>query len=214
MMRRMFEGIETEFIWWFDDDSFITEPDAPTLWLEAARKSPDSTAAWGQLAHCEHARDFTELANPAAFVRTASWYRGLPPPSWRPGGKGEFNFQGRGTGDGRWFFLTGGCWMVRSSAIKKLDWPDRRLKKMGDDVFLGEALRQNGWGLERVRPLGVAINAELRRGDPGLMSLPGADLVPAAGIHSTVMANTNGALAVFAETKSIAKTSTSGLGFS
>jgi len=170
MMRRMFEGIETEFTWWFDDDSFITEPGAPVRWLQEARYSPPSTVAWGQLASCNHPHDFTELADPGKFVRTAKWYRGLPPPSWRPGGKGEFNFEGRGTGDGRWFFLTGGCWMMRTSAIKKLGWPDPRLKKMGDDVFLGEAIRQNGWELGRIRPLGVAINTETRRGEPGFVA--------------------------------------------
>src|SRR5438132_14199982 len=26
MMRRMFANIRTEFIWWFDDDSYILEP--------------------------------------------------------------------------------------------------------------------------------------------------------------------------------------------
>ncbi len=167
MMRRMFEDIETKFIWWFDDDSYITEPEALVRWLDRAQSSPESMAAWGQLASCNHPRDFTELADPTAFVRTARWYRGLPPPSWRPGGKGEFNFQGRGTGDGRWFFLTGGCWMIRSSVIKKLDLPDPRLRKMGDDVFLGEAIRQNGWEAGKVSPLGVAINTEVRRGEAG-----------------------------------------------
>src|SRR2546426_12293560 len=32
MMGRMFAGIQTEFIWWFDDDSYIQEPTALLKW--------------------------------------------------------------------------------------------------------------------------------------------------------------------------------------
>src|SRR5688500_6504674 len=43
MMRRMFEGIETEFVWWFDDDSYVTEPGALGQWLEPALTAPEAT---------------------------------------------------------------------------------------------------------------------------------------------------------------------------
>jgi hypothetical protein len=167
MMRLMFEGIESEFIWWFDDDSYITEPGAFPEWLRRARAAPASTVMWGQLAFCKQPEEFTYLHNPVRFVREASWCRRQPPPSWRPGGKGEFNYQNAGTGDGRWFFATGGCWMIRSSAVRALAWPDRRLIKMGDDVFLGEAIRQQGWDIGNLGTLGVAISKEPRRGALG-----------------------------------------------
>src|SRR5262245_3619448 len=168
MMRRMFPLAQSEFIWWFDDDSYITEPDALDRWLESARRAPERTVMWGPLFLCNHRLAFApDLDDVVAFVRGADWYRGLPPPSWRPGGKGEFNFQGNGTGDGRWFFIPGGCWLMRTSAIRDLDWPDRRLIKMGNDVLLGEAIRQQGWELENIGSPGVAINTEERRGDPG-----------------------------------------------
>ncbi len=167
MMRLMFEGIESEFIWWFDDDSSVADPSTLSRWLQRARGSPASTVMWGQLASCDHRENFTYLVDPVGFVREASWYGGLPPPSWRPGGKGEFNHENKGTGDGRWFFVTGGCWLIRSSAVRALDWPDRRLVKMGDDVFLGEAIRQQGWQLDNLGTLGVAISKERRRGALG-----------------------------------------------
>jgi hypothetical protein len=101
-------------------------------------------------------------------VRSAAWYRGLPPPSWRAGGKGQFNFAGRGLGDGRWFFILGGCWLIRASALRALDWPDRRLIKMGDDAFLGEAIRQHGWQIADIGTTGVAIDTAQRRGEHGI----------------------------------------------
>ena len=169
MMRRMFGKVETEFIWWFDDDSYITEPGALERWLRPARQAPKRTVMWGQLAWCDHPLAFApDLENAVEFVRSANWYRGLPPPSWRSGGKGEFNFAGRGTGNGRWIFILGGCWMIRTSVVRALDWPDRRLVKMGNDVFLGEAIRQQGWELENLGSPGVAIDTEPRRGDAGL----------------------------------------------
>ena len=169
MMRRMFEKVETEFIFWFDDDSYITGPNALAKWLAHALDSPPETVMWGRMQWCDSSIGFTYLNEYATleWVRSAAWYRGLPPPSWRPGGKGEFNFRGRGTGDGRWLFITGGCWMIRRSAVLGLDWPDPRLVKMGDDAFLGEAIRQQGWQIMDIGSPEVAINTAPRPGNWG-----------------------------------------------
>jgi hypothetical protein len=169
MMRRMFAKVETEFIWWFDDDSYITEPGTLERWLGPAEQASEITVMWGPLAWCGTTASFApDLKNVVSFVRAADWYRGLPPPSWRLGGKGEFNYAGLGTGDGTWLFILGGCWFMRTSVVHALDWPDRRLIKMGNDVFLGEAIRQQGWKLQDIGCPGVAVNTEERRGDPGL----------------------------------------------
>jgi GT2 family glycosyltransferase len=168
MMRQMFREVQTEFIWWFDDDSLIQDPDAFNRWLGTAAKSPEQIVMWGQMAWCNYAHAFAPgLPNAVAFVRSAPWYRGLPPPSWKPGGKGQFDFQGRGTGDGRWIFLVGGCWLIRTSAVLALDWPDKRLSKMGDDTLLGEAIRQQGWDIMNIDNPGIAISTESRRGESG-----------------------------------------------
>jgi hypothetical protein len=164
MMRRMFEGVVTRLIWWFDDDSFITEGGALQFWLDRVRTSPVRTVLWGQQAVCWEPSDFIDVRDIHAFIRGAGWYRGLPSPSWRPGGKGEFNFQGCGLGDGRWQFILGGCWMVRTRAVRALDWPDRRLGRLGDDVLLAEAIRQRGWHIDNIGTPGVRMNTEPRRG--------------------------------------------------
>jgi GT2 family glycosyltransferase len=165
MMRQMFASVTTEYIWWFDDDSFITEPNAIERWLEIASTSPATVAHWGHQFYFGHEQDFSYGADVVSFVKESPWYRGKAPPSWKPGGKGEYDFERRGTGDGRWFFVTGGCWMIRASAIKALDWPDPRLVKRNDDVFLGEALRQQGLEARDIGPLGVVINTGPRRGE-------------------------------------------------
>jgi hypothetical protein len=171
MMRRMFAGVDTEFIWWFDDDSYVKHPQALRWHLRLARHSPATTVMWGRAAQCLHSFQFINLEDAASFVRQAKWYGGLTPPSWAPGGKGEFNFEGHGTGDGRWRFITGGCWWIRTRTIRALDWPDRRLIKLGDDVLLGEAIRQQGWNIGDTGGAGVAINTRPRRGSDGKVPL-------------------------------------------
>lgn len=167
MMRRMFHGVSTPYLCWFDDDSYVTESGALERLLNVARRSPSSTVMWGQLATCVYPSTFIDIDEAEAFVRTARWYRGLTPPGWEPGGKGEFNFEGRGRGDPNWNFIIGGFWLIRTRAFRALNWPDRRLIKQSDDVLLGEAVRQQGWNLENTGAAGIAINQAPRRGEPG-----------------------------------------------
>ncbi len=176
MMRRMFRCVESELVWWFDDDSYIVDPAAFSRWRRSAERSSRRTVLWGRAAVCDHPFAFAPGIDAIAFVRSADWYRGLPPPSWKLGGRGEFDYASLGTGDGRWFFFVGGCWMMRTRSIRALDWPDRRLRRLGDDVFLGEAIRQHGWRLGNINNPGVAINTEPRRGSPGGFLLPPPNL--------------------------------------
>jgi len=168
MMRRMFQGIATPYIWWLDDDSHLIDDTALERRVAAAVAAPPEVVLWGDLCFCESSRAFTHLKKPSEFVRAASWYRGLPPPAWRAGGKGEFDFMGLGKGDGRWFFIPGGDFFIRTSAVRAMDWPDPRLVKNGEDVFLGEAVRQQGWKLGHIEPSGVVVSDAPRRGDVGL----------------------------------------------
>lgn len=152
MMRRMFEGIDTEFIWWFDDDSHVKDDRALPELLEIARAAPASTAMWGSVFCCTDERDFSHGADVAGFVRSASWYRGKPPPGYAEPAA-------------RWVFATGGCWLIRTRVVRALDWPDPRLIKRADDVLLAEAIRQQGWSLQDVGGIGVEINTAPRRGE-------------------------------------------------
>jgi len=164
MMRRMFEGIGGEFVWWFDDDSYLTGPEALTERLRIARSSPAHHVMWGHVFFFGNETDFNYGTDVVGYVKRAPWFRGKEPPSWARGGKGEVDFEGKGTGDGRWFFVTGGCWFIRTRAILELDWPDPGLIKRNDDVLFCEALRQQGWEFHDIGLCGAAINMEPRRG--------------------------------------------------
>jgi hypothetical protein len=167
MMRRMFEDVNTPYIFWFDDDSYLIEAGALDRQLQAAQRSSAETMMWGSRAGCNDPATFIDIPDVEKLVRTAPWYGGLTPPGRLPGGKGEFNYEGRGTGNPWWQFIVGGFWLIRTEAIRALDWPDRRLTKLGDDVLLGEALRQQGWTIENTGAPGVAINRAPRRGELG-----------------------------------------------
>jgi GT2 family glycosyltransferase len=119
---------------------------------------------WGHVFFFGSEGDFNYGTDVVGWVKRAPWYRGMEPPSWTPGGKGETDFQGKGTGDGRWFFVTGGCWFIRTRALRELGWPDEGLVKRNDDVLLCEALRQQGWEFHDIGPCAAEINTEPRRG--------------------------------------------------
>ena len=163
MMRCMFKGLTNEFVWWFDDDSHVIEKTALTRRLEQARMDSPEVVIWGGLYLTNHIGVSWGNGDAVPFVRTASWYRGLTPPFWAPGGKGEFDFQGRSTGDGHWNFVPGGNWFIRSAALRQLDWPDRRLRILADDVLLCEAVRQQGWRLGNISDCGVVVSDASRR---------------------------------------------------
>ena len=167
MMRRLFAKVKHELMWWFDDDSRIVEPHTLDRWLEQVRKSGPTVKVWGEGLFCNEVFGFTHMNEAAThrLIRAASWYRGLPLPSWRPGGKGEFHFRGKNQGDGRWYFTAGGCWMARMSALREIDWPDPRLLVVGDDVFMGEAIRQQGWDMAHHGAIGVEVDTEKSRGE-------------------------------------------------
>jgi hypothetical protein len=87
MMRRMFHDIDTDFIWWFDDDSHVVDRQALSKRLEIARAAPPSTVMWGHEFFFSREQDFSYSTDVVGFVRSALWFRGRNPPSWEQGGK-------------------------------------------------------------------------------------------------------------------------------
>lgn len=160
MMRRMFQGgIETEFVWWFDDDSHVLRRTALPRRLTLARQSPPEIVAWGHRYFMSHEDQFDCGCDLRTWIRAASWYRSRPLPSWDMEPTDAAAGNPPPAPDGRWFFLTGGNWFARTEALQAMDWPDRRLILQAEDILLGEAIRQQGWGFMDIGSLGVAIEA-------------------------------------------------------
>lgn len=161
MMRRMFQGgIETEFVWWFDDDGYLQRRTALPRRLAIARQSPPQIVAWGHRYFMSHQDQFDCGCDLRSWIRAASWYRGRPLPSWdMEPADAATSHDPAVSPDGRWFFLTGGNWFARTEALRAMDWPDPRLILQAEDIIMGEAMRQQGWDFMDIGSLGVAIEA-------------------------------------------------------
>jgi hypothetical protein len=149
LMAKLFslKPIETDWVIWFDDDSFPYRQD----WLPGLRlkmETQPDVDVWGNTF-------FTDADEAAIqFIRTASWFRGKPFNRVKP--SGEWSERPLLS------FVEGGFWAVRTEVLKALQWPDPRLVQHGEDYFFGEALRQNDYRIGRYRS-GVRINQAERR---------------------------------------------------
>jgi GT2 family glycosyltransferase len=143
MMRRLFcdAPLSTGWVIWFDDDSFPYRGDWLKMLALSSALEPE-VDMWGKRLFI-HAGD-----GHVQFIREAPWYRNLEPIQQH--------------GCYRLDFIAGGYWAIRTSLLRLLDWPDRRLIHFGDDYFLGEALRQSGAVLGQATS-GVIINNAPRR---------------------------------------------------
>ncbi len=151
MMRRLLRDPRpnSEWVVWFDDDSFPFRADW-LLSLGVAIDAQPGVAMLGIPASIpvdERLRD---------VIAAARWYRGKP--LLAPDAPGAL---------ARLEFVVGGFWALRSAWIETLDWPDERLVHFEEDYLLGEALRQHGGTLGYFRS-GVRIDTAPRRAPASL----------------------------------------------
>jgi hypothetical protein len=145
MMRHLLydRPIETQWVVWFDDDSYVFRRDWLSMLSCESRLRPE-VDMWGKQLFV---RGDEHLWH---FIREASWFQGLEPlPDEQPG-KCRLNF------------IAGGYWAIRTGCLRGLNWPDPRLMHFGDDYLLGEALRQMGCRIGQATS-GIAINCSARR---------------------------------------------------
>jgi hypothetical protein len=131
MMRQMFHSkpIETPYVMWFDDDSYIKDVSLLTQ-VEAQMADCDML---GSVYTIPYGNDQKE------WCKTQPWYTGKPL-SDKPR------------------FATGGWWCIKTDVLKRFDWPTPELKHCGGDVALGILISQNDLKLKHFNK-GVAINA-------------------------------------------------------
>jgi hypothetical protein len=152
MMKHVLHAARGDYLWWFDDDSHVTDPGAFGRWWGQVQASSPTVVGWGATAIAHGLDGFPTMADARQWVREARWFRGLEP----PGGSGA---------PAEWWFLTGGCWWMRTAALRAMLWPDPRLRHVSEDILLGEAVRQQGWYLANIAEPGVAISDAPRRGE-------------------------------------------------
>lgn len=140
-MREMFHDkkrpIETEWVIWFDDDSYARKQN----WLIRLGQAicevndPTVTMLGVKMLHPlkSHRRD------PRQWFRNASWWQN----------KHFCTRQGKEAPNGNTIhFIVGGFWALRTSAIRDCDIPDSRLSHNGGDIVIGEQLHQNGYKIK------------------------------------------------------------------
>ena len=139
MMRRLFSHspIESKYITWFDDDSYIKDA-CPLEWLARLESFMESTNA-----------DMAGSVYTMPVLPGQSEWRRLHC-EWFIDRKRDHNYTK---------FATGGWWCIKTDVIKRYDWPHKLLKHRGGDVLLGELIFQQNLNLVRYKE-GVAINAD------------------------------------------------------
>lgn len=164
MWRRMAKDIETEWVMWFDDDSHVVDPKALDQRIELI-----NTKNFDMAGHVYYLNG--EYYNYKSYIKDQSWYSGKPIPCGVLKYENNFNLDGN---EQRWFFTTGGNWMIKSKILKDFDYPALSIAKKhvldgnapndGDDVLLCEILRQNDYTILDIGEMGIRINDSDRRG--------------------------------------------------
>lgn len=158
MMRSMLwqppRQVKSEFVAWFDDDSFLTVPvgEWAAHVLETMRRTGAAMLGAPYTIPLQGAQ--------ADWVEDQPWYAGQDVRT--PGYKVSF--------------VTGGYWVIRTEVLQRFDWPLAALRHNGGDVMLGELLHQQQLPILKDR-FGVAINAdaqgvECRAGRRGFSERP------------------------------------------
>lgn len=146
-MRQMFfdaqQPIETNYVIWFDDDSYVLNPDWLSILAQTIvnQKPRDKIGMYGYKMF--HPLDLTQRPggpDPRAWFKAAKWFKNL-----------DFrNKQGRGVPNGsKIHFVVGGFWAISREAIIACDIPDARLNHNGGDITIGEQLYQGGYKMKQ-----------------------------------------------------------------
>lgn len=129
--------LQNQYVMWFDDDSYVKEPDAIAKALRRIQESDVSLLG--------------EIWKWTYKPGQVDWIRSQP---WCPTGAAIPAVAS---------FVTGGWWIASMAALRSLDYPWTTLEHNGGDVMLSTALKLNRYKISNYKD-GFAVNVEKRRG--------------------------------------------------
>jgi len=142
VMRDMFwddqAPINTNYVVWFDDDTWIASPD----WITSLCKTIVDNHNYNYRLYgtkMYHDLSIYRQYNPDRWFKAADWYKGK-------------HFRQRGsaseTPNGSVIdFAVGWCWAMATEAIRAANIPDVRLHHNGGDITIGEQIHQAGFDI-------------------------------------------------------------------
>jgi len=143
LMDKMFQDINTEFIWWFDDDTFVIKNDTFEKWMNYIENSPEDVVVWGSIygVRMQRRSMFAKYFETSIqdWIKKQSWYNGLPIPSGN--NKYEENYYQTDIQHDIWRFPTGYSWVGMTDFLKKIKYPFEGMV-VGGDILLAEEVRQ------------------------------------------------------------------------
>lgn len=161
MMRRMLGCVDTEYMMWFDDDSWVL-PTAPVTW-------PQDVLAFMRQYSLDMAGAPYKMrlrGNQHLYLNAQPWANKV---TWTQGQEVRF--------------ITGGWWTIKTAILQRHNWPVPELDHNGGDILLGALFAAQMYRIGRYTEH-LAINANdtgkcssaIRRGHSGTSC--GADYWP------------------------------------
>jgi len=146
VMREMFwdpqRPIETNYMIWFDDDTWIVQPQwIDNLCQTIVDNHHYGYRMYGNLMYHDLSIYTKGGHRPDRWFRDGGWHRGR-------------NFRARGgrreTPNGSVIdFAVGWCWAIETKAMQDANIPDPRLDHNGGDITIGEQIHQAGYAIKQ-----------------------------------------------------------------
>jgi hypothetical protein len=142
-MRQMFydksDPINTRYVLWYDDDSYVRNQAWLTMLCECIKAQDPKEKVGMYGSQMWHPLKHPQGKDPKVWFRNAPWFRNR-----------DFRDQrGRGTPNGnKIHFCVGGFWAISLEAMKACDIPCPRLNHNGGDICIGEQLWQGGYAMK------------------------------------------------------------------
>lgn len=146
VMREMFwdpqKPIDTNYVVWFDDDTWVVRPDWITNLCQTIIDFHNyNFRMFGSKMYHDLAIYAKNNYRPDHWFKAADWYKNK---NLRIKGSSQEAPNGSVID-----FAVGWCWAIATEAIRAANIPDIRLQHNGGDITIGEQIHQAGFGIQK-----------------------------------------------------------------